>query len=254
MPSIPKNLKLHIAKSGLTINEFCDLADVSKGTFFNILKNKKGRETSTYKIINAFNNHVKSQPKESSIELVDYLNSESSIIKNISVLEKCIGLLEAENARLKNKVKDLKNSLSIYADERKTVATFSLSSKIDVKSINEEQKKNHLEFYQKLIDGFADDGIRGDFSILGYTINEIKKFTINEWIAFYHPETLLDANKTLDAIINGSDDYRQTKGVRMLKAKDGTWKGFYATFHIHRINNETWYLDSYWEHMSGESK
>ena len=41
MPSIPKNLKLHIAKSGLTINEFCDLADVSKGTFFNILKKQK---------------------------------------------------------------------------------------------------------------------------------------------------------------------------------------------------------------------
>ena len=53
-------------------------------------------------------------------------------------------------------------------------------------------------------------------------------------------------------IINGSDDYRQTKGVRMLKAKDGTWKGFYTTFHVHRINNETWYLDSYWEYMKGD--
>ena len=254
MPNLPKNLKLHIAKSGLTINEFCDLADVSKGTFFNILKNKQGRETSAYKIINAFNKHVKVQSKGRNIELVDHFNSETSTMSNISILEKYIGLLENENSRLKKKIKVLKNKLSIYTDQRKTAATFSLSSKIDVKSFNDQQKKNHLEFYQKLIDGFANDGIRGDFSILGYTINEIKKFTINEWIAFYHPETLLDANKTLDAIINGSDDYRQTKGVRMLKAKNGAWKGFYATFHVHRINNETWYLDSYWEHMSGESK
>ena len=68
--------------------------------------------------------------------------------------------------------------------------------------------------------------------MLGYTLKEYNQFSVKELIGLYHPESLREAMKVKDTMVDDGQQLLNIKGLRTLRGKKGVWVNFMVEYYF----------------------
>lgn len=164
---------------------------------------------------------------------------------------------------LNNKVKYLKEQLSIANETKKDRGWhFKMSSLVDTRSF---KKLPHLSMLIGLhkaanFTGYKKDTVytdnqkivfKGNTDALGYSTEELSKLKQTELFLMYHADCVKEIVKTLKHILRTEDTFFASKGIRVLKAKDGSWQSYETEYYWNKVENN-WNVTSYWSHLGNQ--
>ena len=233
-----------IDKGTFTIQEMADGIDIGRNNFY---RWKEG----------------KSIPKKSTInKLVDYIgydikwnNDDIEIIGETSEVnlqgDEKLGI-QADTI-IQNQ-QQLINSLNKEVNILRKQKTLKVNPACDFKievlfNVNDKSTPDEVFDNMQLIK--IDSTVSGDCSMLGYSIKELEKMNLAEFIDLHHPETRNDAESTKNIIRDTLNDLVHIRGIRTLMAKSGKWKNFLCEYYFQRDVDDKWSMVCYFQHLNG---
>jgi transcriptional regulator with XRE-family HTH domain len=212
-----EQLKFVRFKKKLTQKELASILEISPGAIY---KYENELMSPGYKIIKKFESYLTSNSAELSMPLLDDISEDSEygevtpgkeinmqVSDYINSQKRTIQLLENEIVRLEDKIKYLK----IKGNHSKPAYHFKMVST-----------------YKAETDEWLDTDIFGDFSMTGFTYEEMvplmnEENDNNSWIDRYHPDSKVRLDK--HTLKNIKTDYHYLKWDHMMwKAKNGKYE------------------------------
>lgn len=89
----------------------------------------------------------------------------------------------------------------------------------------------------------------GDASVLGYDREYLKKIGQIDFFLLYHNDCVDEIAIQMEHLEKTEDQQFYTKGIRLIKSKDGKYKTFDTWIYYTRENGTTWFVDAFFKYI-----
>tara|TARA_Y100000593_G_C4269318_1_gene316491 strand:+ start:392 stop:1192 length:801 start_codon:yes stop_codon:yes gene_type:complete len=247
-----------------TDQEWTDATGISRQTFWRMRNNKiKGVESKTLELMASasgheitWKDHTKNQGQLQSSQkqsLGGDMTIERAVIKNqlgqIDVLNTKIDYLNKQINRLKQvRIESGWNFRMTTVLNESIFDTFKVST---LKTIHKTGNIVKCRGHKKITS--VPVTITGDVSMLGYTSQEIESLTAINLFLLYHKDSISEVVKIIKHLKQTEDLNVSSKGIRILKAKDNSYKSF-ETEYFYTKDNDSWDAKSYWTFLGNQTE
>ena len=247
-----------------TDQEWTDATGISRQTFWRMRNNKiKGVESKTLELMARasgheikWKDHTKNQGQLQSSQnqtLGVDMTIERAVIKNqlgqIDVLNTKINYLNKQIKQLKQ-IK-IASGWNFKMTTTLDKSIFNVLKGSILKTIHKTGNIVKFKGYKKTTS--MPIGIKGDISMLGYTLQELEFLTPIDLFLMYHEDSIDEIIPVIKHLRNTEDLHFSSKGIRILKAKDGSYKSF-ETEYFYTKDNENWDATSYWYFLGNQTQ